>query len=104
MKTTNPANPPAPNSGAAASDSEETATPANLEEALARLDAILARMEEGQEPLERLLEDYETGARLLRVCHERLAAAEKRILAVTRSLDGSIGLTPFDPGADTPTA
>lgn len=79
-------------------------TPANLEEALIRLDEILARMEEGQEPLEKLLEDYETGARLLRVCHERLAAAEKRILAVTRSLDGSVSLSPFDPGMENPPA
>jgi exodeoxyribonuclease VII small subunit len=78
----------------------EPESPASLEDALARLDEIITRMEEGSLPLEDLLRDYEEGAKLVQVCQERLKAAEKRILVVTKSLDGSLGVADFDPGAE----
>jgi exodeoxyribonuclease VII small subunit len=76
-------------------------TEASLEDALARLDEIITRMEEGNLPLDDLLKDYEEGAKLVQLCQERLKAAEKRIMIVTKSLDGSLGLADFDPGAET---
>lgn len=72
----------------------------SLEDALGRLDKIITRMEEGNLPLDDLLKDYEEGAKLVQLCQERLKAAEKRISIVTKSLDGSLGLADFDPGAD----
>lgn len=80
---------------------EELLTPANLEEALARLDQILERLEQGTLPLEQLLQDYETGARLLRVCQERLSAAERRIQEVTKQFDGTLALHPMEPPENT---
>jgi len=73
--------------------------PPALEDAMARLDQILERMEEGDQPLERLLEDYELGVGLIKVCQEHLSAAEQRIQKVTKSLDGSLQLETLDPDA-----
>lgn len=74
---------------------------ATLEQALSRLDEIINRMEDGNLPLEQLLQDYEEGAKLVRLCQERLTAAEKRILVVTKSLDGTLGLADYEEGSDT---
>lgn len=73
--------------------------PPALEDAMACLDKILERMEEGEQPLEQLLEDYESGVGLIKVCQEHLSAAEQRIQKVTKSLDGSLQLEPLDPDA-----
>lgn len=75
----------------------EAPTSETLEEAMENLNAILERMEEGNLPLEQLLEDFEKGAKLIKVCQSRLHAAEKRILSVTKALDGSVGLEAFEP-------
>jgi len=73
-------------------DSTEQKT---LEEAMAQLDTIIERMESGELPLDRLLEDFESGAALIKVCQERLGSAEKKIRAISKSLDGSLSLEPF---------
>jgi exodeoxyribonuclease VII small subunit len=43
------------------------------------LDALVHAMEGGQLPLDRLLEGYRRGARLLAFCRERLAAVETQV-------------------------
>ena len=68
----------------------------SLEAALSKLDAILERMEAGDLPLETLLEEYEAGVLLVKFCQERLDAVEKRIQIVTKSLDGSLHVEPFE--------
>jgi exodeoxyribonuclease VII small subunit len=50
-----------------------------FEEALARLDDIVARLESGSVGLEEAVELFERGRLHLRVCQERLAAAQGRI-------------------------
>jgi len=82
--------------------SPEQSSGSSLEKSLARLDEIINRMEEANLPLEDLLRDYEEGARLVRDCQEHLAAAEKRILVVTKTLDGSVELEEFEPAKETP--
>jgi exodeoxyribonuclease VII small subunit len=44
---------------------EPMAPPASYEDALSELDALVASMEAGQLPLERMLESYRRGAELL---------------------------------------
>ena len=60
-----------------------TATPAaaspSYEEALGELDRLVAAMEAGQLPLERLLESYMRGAELLTFCRARLDAVEQQV-------------------------
>jgi exodeoxyribonuclease VII small subunit len=51
----------------------------SFEEALSRLESIVEAIETGDLPLEQLLSRYEEGTRLVKLCQERLAAAEIRI-------------------------
>ncbi len=53
--------------------------PASFEAALQELEGIVAAMESGEAPLEESLAQYERGMALLKVCQERLGAAEQKI-------------------------
>ena len=53
--------------------------PASYEDALAELDALLAAMEGGQLPLDRLLSGYQRAAVLLEFCRGRLEAVEQQV-------------------------
>jgi exodeoxyribonuclease VII small subunit len=55
------------------------AVPASYEDALAELDALVASMEAGQLPLDRMLESYRRGAELLAFCRSRLEAVEQQV-------------------------
>jgi len=56
-----------------------SAEPASYEDALAELDALVASMEAGQLPLDRMLETYRRGAQLLAFCRARLEAVEEQV-------------------------
>ena len=58
---------------------QPTAVPASYEEAVTELDALVATMEAGQLPLERMLESYRRGAELLGFCRSRLEAVEQQV-------------------------
>lgn len=60
--------------------------PESYEAALAELDALVQAMEGGQLPLDRLLEGYRRGARLLEFCRERLAAVETQVKVLEEGL------------------
>ena len=49
--------------------------PQNFEDAMRRLDAIVAKLEEDKLPLEEMLSRYEEGVALARYCGEKLEAA-----------------------------
>ena len=51
----------------------------DFESAIAELDAIVKRMEEGDLTLEKSMELYERGLQLSKFCHSTLEAAERRI-------------------------
>ncbi len=53
--------------------------PASYEDALGELDRLVAAMEAGQLPLDRLLESYKRGAELLSFCRTRLEAVEQQV-------------------------
>ena len=52
---------------------------ASYEDALGELDRLVAAMEAGQLPLDRLLESYKRGAELLTFCRTRLEAVEQQV-------------------------
>lgn len=54
------------------------ATP-SYEEALAELERLVQRMEDGQMPLDQLLGSYKRGAELLDLCRSRLAAVQEQV-------------------------
>jgi exodeoxyribonuclease VII small subunit len=55
------------------------ATIKDFEAAIAELEGIVKKLEEGDMPLEKSLELYERGVQLSRFCHARLEDAERRI-------------------------
>ena len=61
------------------SPSKAPAATASYEDALAELERLVASMEGGQLPLDRLLESYQRGAELLTLCRTRLDAVEQQV-------------------------
>lgn len=55
------------------------AQPPTYEEALAELERLVQRMEDGQMPLDQMLGSYKRGAELLDLCRSRLAAVEEQV-------------------------
>ena len=66
-----------------------------FEEALAQLEAVVARLEGGDLPLEEALRAFEEGVRLARVCSGRLEDAEQRVRLLIQAPDGSVTEDPF---------
>lgn len=67
----------------------------SFEEAMARLEVIVEKMESGDVPLDELLAQYEEGSRLLAVCEQRLKAAELKIEQLKRRKDPASGAPSF---------
>lgn len=57
----------------------ETPTAPSYEDALGELDRLVAAMEAGQLPLDRLLESYKRGTELLTFCRGKLDAVEQQV-------------------------
>ena len=71
-----------------------------FEQAIQRLEKIVADMESAELPLEDVLKKYEEGTRLARFCSQKLEEAEKKIELLTKKADGSVELKPFDEDAE----
>ncbi len=65
--------------GLPAADTLMDPTIKDFEAAVAELEGIVKKLEEGDLPLEKSLELYERGVQLSRFCHARLEEAERRI-------------------------
>ncbi len=77
--------------------SEPETTP-RFEDALGRLEKIVANLEDGQLPLDKALADYEEGIRHLKVCYHLLENAEQRIELLQGTDDAGEALAePFEP-------
>lgn len=57
----------------------EAAAAPTFEAALAELEALVDKMEQGSAPLDESLAAYERGVQLLKQCQETLAAAEQKL-------------------------
>ena len=55
----------------------------DFEAAIAELETVVKKLEEGDLPLEQSLAMYERGVQLSRFCHARLEEAERRIEILT---------------------
>ena len=66
-----------------------------FEEALKKLETIVAAMEAEDLPLETLLAKYEEGTRLAKACQEKLAEAELKIQQLEKSAAGEMKLKPL---------
>jgi exodeoxyribonuclease VII small subunit len=68
-----------------------------FETAMERLEHVVQEMESDKLPLEDLLTRYEEGVKLVKVCQEKLAAAEKRIEIITHNAAGTPQIEEFEP-------
>lgn len=71
-----------------------------FEEALQKLEAIVAKMEEGDLSLEEALKEFEEGVRLARFCTGKLDEAERKVEKLIRDQAGKIQTTPFSEEGD----
>jgi exodeoxyribonuclease VII small subunit len=67
----------------------------NFEGAMSRLESIVEQMESGKLPLEDLIQRYEEGIKLVKVCQERLAIAEHKIEIIVRDNSGKATVKDF---------
>jgi len=84
--------------GAAEGPPDSDSTPASFESALEQLEGTVARLEEGEMPLEEALELFESGVKLSRQCSTTLEEAERRIeiLVADRGLGDDTESVPFE--------
>jgi exodeoxyribonuclease VII small subunit len=68
----------------------------SFEEAFARLEATIAALQDGKMPLERALQQYQEGMKLVQRCNELLQQAELTVQQLTVDDAGNISTQPFD--------
>jgi len=71
-----------------------------FEDALKRLEKIVAEMESGEISLDESLKRYEEGIKLSRFCVKKLEEAEKKIEILQKGLDGKVTKKKFKPDAE----
>jgi exodeoxyribonuclease VII small subunit len=69
----------------------------SFDTSMTELEAVVARLEGGELPLEDALAAFEAGIALVRRLNERLDAAEARVEVLTRDVEGRLNLEPLDP-------
>ncbi len=67
-----------------------------FEEALARLEAIVAELERGELPLEDSMRIFEEGIKLSKVCLKMLEEAERKVEVLVKDKDGRTRTRTFD--------
>jgi exodeoxyribonuclease VII small subunit len=68
----------------------ENVAPEKFENLLERLESIVAEMENGELPLDKLLANYEEGMRLVKACGDRLTDAEQKVEILSRSVPAPV--------------
>ena len=62
----------------------------SFEDAVDKLDSIVEEMESDGMPLDKMLVRFEEGAKLVKLCEEKLKAAETRITQLEENLEGEL--------------
>tara|TARA_B100001971_G_scaffold214724_1_gene253875 strand:+ start:5102 stop:5401 length:300 start_codon:yes stop_codon:yes gene_type:complete len=68
-----------------------------FESALARLEVIVAELEQGELPMDASLKIFEEGVRLSKQCMKMLEDAEKKVEVLLQGEDGKMYPKPFSP-------
>jgi len=66
-----------------------------FEQALEKLEEIVAGLEDGDLSLDESLAKYEEGVRLIRLCQKKLGEAKKKIEILVKTKDGKIKTESF---------
>lgn len=68
----------------------------DFENALARLEAIVGRLEKGELALEAALQLYEEGIKISRFCSTKLEEAERKVQILMKDEKGKLTEAPFE--------
>ena len=68
----------------------------SYEDAAEKLESILESIETDDLPLDKLVVQYEEGAKLVKICGEKLQVAEKRIAKLEKSMEGYLLAQPAE--------
>ncbi len=71
----------------------------SFEEKLAKLEETIGFLEQKDIPLEKAIENYETGIKLLKECYGKLNAAENRLKVIVKNSEKELNLADFTPGS-----
>ena len=71
-----------------------------FEQAIESLDTAVTKLESGELSLDESLKVFEEAISLIKICNERLSAAEQKIRVLVESGDGSVTDAPFDLSTD----
>lgn len=74
----------------------ETIEALSFEQAVARLEAIVAKMESGGEGLDSLIASFEEGQKLVQYCSGKLTEIERKVEILTKGSHGKVKAEPFD--------
>ena len=81
-------------------DARETDKENGFDQKLARLEALVAELEQGGLGLEPAIERYQEGIGLLKECHRALAGYQRRVEELSREAESEI--RPFEGDPDAP--
>lgn len=70
--------------------------PASFEEALSELEAIVRKLEGGNQNLDASINDYVRGTELKAFCQQKLADARLKVESILKSQDGTITTQAFE--------
>lgn len=71
----------------------------SFEEMLKRLEEIVRALDTVETPLDTSLALFEEGAKLVRLCTDKLDAAQQKVTQLTAGSDGSVSEAPFQGGS-----
>ncbi|MBE1446103.1 MULTISPECIES: exodeoxyribonuclease VII small subunit [unclassified Paenibacillus] len=74
-------------------------TTPSFEEAMDKLEEIVARLESGDVPLEQAIELFQEGMKLSQLCGQKLEQVERKI-EILMDQEGGLVKKPFNPSAD----
>lgn len=78
---------------------EKKQTKQGFEDSMAQLEKIVAEMEEGGLSLEEMIDRFEKGRNLVKICTKTLNEVERKIELLVKKGEDVVA-EPFEPGAD----
>ena len=72
----------------------------SFEQALKRLEEIVNSLDSGSAELDKSLELFEEGVKLVKICQKSLDEAEKKLTLIKEEKEGTFSEVPFEPKAD----
>jgi exodeoxyribonuclease VII small subunit len=68
----------------------------SFEEAMKRIEQIVAALEKGDLPLDKSIDEFEEAVTLARLCQSKLRSAQARIAKLVKTEDDDFKIVPFE--------